>query len=79
MKRYFGGVLGVLLGGLLLSSAAQASLVSRASGQAAYDTELDITWLTNASALGSGTWDRQVAKAAALDRFGFDDWRLATI
>jgi hypothetical protein len=71
------GVLGVLLGCLLLSSTAQATLLSRLGGAAAYDDVLDITWLTDASALGTGTWQQQVDAAAALDTLGFDDWRLS--
>ena len=73
------GVLGVLLCGLVLSSTAHATLFSRLGGAAAYDDVLDITWLTDASALGTGTWQEQVDAAAALDTLGFDDWRLASI
>ena len=78
MRNSVGG-LGVLLCGLVLSSTAHATLLSRLGGAAAYDDVLDITWLTNASALGIGTWQQQVDAAAALDTLGFDDWRLASI
>ncbi|MFT5172212.1 MAG: hypothetical protein ACI8W7_000376 [Gammaproteobacteria bacterium] len=66
---------------MLLSSTANATLLSRLGGQAAYDDVLDITWLTNASANPAliGTWDEQVAWATGLDTLGFDDWRLATV
>lgn len=68
-----------LISGMLLATSAQAALDSRLGGAAAYDDVLDITWLTNANALGSGTWQDQVDAAAALDTLGFDDWRLASI
>ena len=50
--------------------------------QAAYDTVLDITWLTNASISGSGTWQEQLDWAESLNTanyLGFDDWRLASV
>jgi len=47
--------------------------------QAAYDTVLDITWVTNATLSGPNTWDGLVAWASNLDYLGFDDWRLASM
>lgn len=38
-----------IVGLLSLSSSAQAALLSRLSGQAIYDTVLDVTWLANAN------------------------------
>ncbi len=74
---------GVLLFGLLLASTAQATLLSRLGGAAAYDDVLDITWLTDASALGTGDWDSQVTAAAnyslTVGGLTVDDWRLATM
>jgi hypothetical protein len=77
------GVLAVLLGGLLLSSTAQASMMSRMGGAAAYDTELGITWLTNPSALNGGNLGTFATMKAAVADFSLevgglviDDWRL---
>jgi len=58
---------------------AQATLLSRLSGAAAYDDVLKITWTTDASisVLDSGT--NQVAWASSLNYLGFDDWRLASM
>ena len=77
------GVLAVLLGGLLLSSTAQASMMSRMGGLAAYDTELGITWLTNPSTLNSGSLGTFATMKAAVADFSLevgglviDDWRL---
>ena len=39
------------------SVSANAALVSRLGGAAAYDTVLDITWVTDASLSGANTWD----------------------
>ncbi|MEN8132115.1 MAG: PEP-CTERM sorting domain-containing protein [Pseudomonadota bacterium] len=58
---------------------AEAALMSRLGGAAAYDDVLDITWVTDASLSGTGTWDEQVAWAASLVHLGFDDWRLASM
>jgi hypothetical protein len=58
---------------------AQATLLSRLGGLAAYDDVLDITWLTNAGLSGNNRWANQVAWADNLNILGFDDWRLATI
>jgi hypothetical protein len=71
------GVVGMLLCGVFLGTSAQAALESRLGGEAAYDTVLDITWVTDAGLSGDNTWDNQVAWADNLDTLGFDDWRLA--
>lgn len=58
---------------------AEATLFSRLGGAAAYDDVLNITWVTDASLSGLGTWDQQVAWADGLSLGGFDDWRLASM
>jgi len=58
---------------------AEATLLSRLGGAAAYDDALKITWTTDASLSGVDTWDNQVAWADSLDYLGFDDWRLASV
>ncbi len=60
---------------------AEATLLSRLGGAAAYDDVLDITWVTDADLSGPNpnTWDNQVAWASGLDYHGFDDWRLASM
>ncbi len=58
---------------------AEATLMSRLGGAAAYDDVLDITWVTDADLSGSGNWAGQVAWADSLDYLGFDDWRLASM
>jgi hypothetical protein len=73
------GVVGMLLCGVFLGTSAQAALESRLGGDAAYDTVLDITWVTDAGLSGNNSWANQVAWADNLDTLGFDDWRLATI
>jgi len=79
MKRsHLIGALGAMLT-IFVSLPANAALVSRLGGAAAYDTVLDITWVTNASLSGADTWDNQVTWAANLNYLGFDDWRLASM
>ena len=70
----------------VITVSAHASLVGRlpltpggTDFQAAYDTVLDITWLTDAG-LGFGSWDNRVGWADGLDTanyLGVDGWRLA--
>ena len=60
-------------------SSAEAALVSRLGGQAAYDDVLNITWITDAALSGRGTWDEQVVWAENFTLGGFDDWRLASM
>jgi len=45
-----------LLAGLTVSGAAHAALESRLNGAAVYDTDLNITWLTNANLIASNTF-----------------------
>jgi len=75
--RLWGAVCAVLF--TLISVPANAALVSRLGGQAAYDTVLDITWATNASLSGINTRASQVVWASGLDYLGFNDWRLASM
>ncbi len=58
---------------------ANATLISRLGGAAAYDNVLKITWVTNAGLSGPNTWANQVAWASGLYYLGFDDWRLASM
>lgn len=77
-------VLGITVLGGLLSANADAALISRLGGTAYYDTELDITWLTDANyARTSGydsdglmTWDDSLAWAEQLIVGEHDNWRL---
>jgi hypothetical protein len=65
-----------------ITVSANAALVSRLGGQAAYDTVLDITWTTDASLSGAWRWDNQVGWARGLDTanyLGVDGWRLASM
>lgn len=73
-----------------VTHSANATLVTRLSGQAFYDTELDITWLANANA-GAGSsfddgsntvdgrmsWSNANDWAASLNIGGITGWRLA--
>ena len=72
---------------LAISSSANAALISRLGGQAAYDTDLDITWLTNTQAAagtafadpyGAMSWGNSKAWAASLIVDGHSGWRLPT-
>jgi hypothetical protein len=76
-SHLLGAVCAVLFS--LITVSANAALVSRLGGAAAYDTVLDITWTTNANIHGQATWDNQVAWAAGFSLGGFDDWRLASM
>lgn len=66
--------IGVFSFGLL--SAANATLESRLGGKAYYDTELNITWLANASMNGPGNWGYQNTWASGLTIGGVSGWRL---
>jgi len=79
-----------IVGFCLLSLSANASLVSRAGGQAYYDTVLNITWVADANlARSSGydadglmTWSQArgwIGSLNAANYLGADDWRLPTI
>ena len=69
-----------------ISMSSHAALVGRlpvtpggTDYQAAYDTTLDITWVTNAALSGVGNWTTQLAWASNLNYLGYDDWRLASM
>lgn len=47
--------------------------------QAAYDTVLDITWVTAADLSPRSSWDDQLTWASNLNYLGYDDWRLASM
>ncbi|MBI3570923.1 MAG: DUF1566 domain-containing protein [Gammaproteobacteria bacterium] len=76
-----------------MSSVANAALVSRLSGQAVFDTDRNITWLTDANLAASNTfgvsgisggamnWYKAqdwIAAMNAASYLGFNDWRLPT-
>ena len=62
-----------------LSSGANAALVSRLGGLAYYDTEADLTWLTDAEAAGTiMSWADANTWAADLNVGGNSNWRLPT-
>jgi hypothetical protein len=58
---------------------AEAALMTRLGGAAAYDDVLDITWTTDANINGMDTWANQVAWADGFTLGGFGDWRLASM
>jgi len=65
-----------------ITVSANAALVSRLGGAAAYDDVLDITWLTDAALSGTNTWANQLTWVAGLNtanHLGFSDWRLASM
>lgn len=81
---------GLVLFLLFASSSVHAALLSRLSGQAYYDTELNITWLADANyaqtsgydADGLMTWSAAQAWIASLNtanHLGKNDWRLPFI
>jgi hypothetical protein len=79
-SRLLGAVCAVLF--VFISVSANASLVSRLDGQAAYDDVLNITWTTNAALSGSHNWDNQMGFVRGLNTanyLGFDGWRLASL
>ncbi len=61
---------------------AEATLMSRLGGAAAWDDVLDITWLTDADLSGPGAWQDQLDWVSGLNtanHLGFNDWRLASM
>ena len=64
---------------LATSSMANATLESRLDGDAYYDSDLDITWLTNANISGMHDWDFLMAWVSTLDIDGVTGWRLPSI
>ena len=77
---------------LFSATSAYAALLSRLNGQAVYDSDLNVTWLTNANLAatntfgvsginldGSMTWNTAQTWIAAMNAtsyLGFNDWRL---
>jgi hypothetical protein len=84
-KRSFFCGLALLL--LALPLAARADLLSRANGQAYYDTVLNITWLADANyarttgfaSYGLMNWVEANAFASNATVLGLNDWRLPTL
>ncbi len=94
MKKLLITTVGAFTLTFLISSTANAALVTRLSGQALYDTILDVTWLrggSNSIAAGTRfddgasntdgrmTWDSANNWAASLNVGGVTDWRLPTV
>ena len=68
------------LTGLLMGALpAQAEFQLRANGSMVYDTETNLTWLTDAGLGGLRTQADAAQWAASLSFGGFDDWRLPTV
>jgi hypothetical protein len=80
-SRILGALSAVLF--TFITVSANAALVSRLGGAAAYDDVLDITWLTDANLSGgNANWDSQLLWIDSLNtanHLGFDDWRLASM
>lgn len=57
--KTMGTTLSLLVGSVLIGNSADAALLSRMSGQAWYDTELDVTWVANANLAASETFGLQ--------------------
>lgn len=93
MRTKIGFLLGVTV--LLIGSASQAALLSRAGGQAYYDTVLNITWLADANladtndfgvtginANGTMTWAKAnewIAAMNSANHLGVSNWRLPAV
>lgn len=79
---FLGFALALTLAGVLASPFAGAELHARLNGLAAYDDELDVTWLTDAAFGGSDSWQNHVGRVDGLNAeayLGFSDWRLASM
>ena len=62
-----------------LVSTANAALESRLGGDAYYDTDLNITWTTDANISGiADDWNSQMSWASSLTIDGISGWRLPT-
>ena len=80
-------LLGAVCACVSISTATNAALVTRLSGQAVYDTDLDITWLSDANyAETSGfdcdglmVWNNAISWIRIFQFGGHDDWRLPEI
>lgn len=68
-----------LAAGLLILGSAQAALLPRANGTLVYDTDTNLTWVTDAALGGLKTQADAAQWAADLSFGGFDDWRLPTV
>jgi len=77
-KKKLSAVL-ALTGLLIAALPAQAELQARANGSMVYDTETNLTWLTDATLGGLRTQADAAQWAASLSFGGFDDWRLPTV
>lgn len=80
--KTMGTTLSLLVGSVLIGNSADAALLSRMSGQAWYDTELDVTWVADANLAASETFglerDNKVKPAAGkVGSNGLMDWETA--
>lgn len=78
IKRVFRAACAGALIMMVISANANAALVSRLNGAAVYDTDLNITWATNANIAGPMTLDVANNWAASLVIDGVSGWRLPT-
>lgn len=62
--------------GLLVAASAQASLISRLDGQAVYDTDLNVTWLSNANLTSTNSFGipAVISSSGALTWTAAKDW-----
>jgi hypothetical protein len=95
MKKFFLGVACGCVLAISVSFSADAALVSRLSGAAVYDTELNVTWAANANLAASNTfgvggilsdgsmsWNTAQSWIGAMNTagyLGYSDWRLPAI
>jgi len=63
---------------LMMPVAGQTALIERTGGLV-YDSDLDITWLSDADMGGSMIWDDAMDWAAGLEYASHSDWRLPTL
>lgn len=80
--KTMGTTLLLLSGLVLIGNSADAALLSRMSGQAWYDTELDVTWVADADLAATNTFglerDRKVKPdAGKVGSAGLMDWETA--
>lgn len=67
-------VTALLVIALDISSVANAALVSRLSGQAVYDTDRNITWLTDANLAASNAFGVSGISGGAMNWYTAQDW-----
>jgi hypothetical protein len=83
LKNLMRALCGAYTATLLLAGAAQAALLDRdldGNGvtDAFYDTDLNITWLRDATPGGGPNWESTLLWAESFSFAGYKDWRLPT-